>query len=75
MSLTALRVFARDNIVVVAQHGVWRSIETGEMTGEADLASYFHVDGQHVSRVARYDTLDTALNEAGLDYADEIFLN
>lgn len=70
--LTTLRAFVRNNAVVVAQHGVWRSVETGEVTGERDLASRFQVEGQHVVQFARYDNLETALDEAGLDYSDEI---
>lgn len=72
LQLTTLRAFARDNVVVVAQHGIWRSLETGEVTGERDLASSFRVEGQHVVQFARYDHLDTALDEAGLHYSDEI---
>ena len=72
LQLTTLRAFARDNVVVVAQRGVWRSVETGEVTGERDLASRFRIDGQRVGQFARYDNLDVALNEAGLHYSDEI---
>ncbi len=72
LHLTTLRAFARDNVVVVAQHGVWRSVETGEVTGEQDLASCFRIDGQQVVRFARYETLDAALKEAGLHSSDEI---
>jgi len=72
LHLTTLRVFARGNIVVLAQHGIWRSLETGEVTGERDLASRFQVADQRVAQFARHDSLDVALNEAGLDYTDEI---
>ena len=72
LSLTTLRVFARGQVVVVAQHGVWRSVETGAVTGEANLASRFQVHGQRVIQFARYDSLDIALEEAGLTYADEV---
>ncbi|MFL5694431.1 MAG: nuclear transport factor 2 family protein [Ktedonobacteraceae bacterium] len=72
LHLTTLRAFARDNIVVVAQHGVWRSLETGEVTGERDLATRFRIEGQRVVQFARYDNLDVALDEAGLHYSDEI---
>ena len=70
LHLTTLRVFARDNVVVVAQHGVWRSPETGEVTGERDLASSFRVAGAQVVQFARHDTLDAALAAAGLAAAD-----
>jgi hypothetical protein len=72
LHLTTLRAFARNDVVVVAQHGVWRSAETGEVTGEQDLASCFRIDGQQVVQFARYDTLDAALNNAGLHFLDEI---
>ena len=71
LHLETLRIFARDDVVVVAQHGVWRSIETGEVTGERDIASRFHVAGQHVARFSRYDDLNDALAEAGLTSAVE----
>jgi hypothetical protein len=72
LTLTTHRVFARSTIVVAAQHGVWRSAETGEVIGEADLATCFQVDGQHIARVARYDDLAAALAAAGLDDGDEM---
>jgi hypothetical protein len=72
LHLTTLRAFVCDNVVVVAQHGVWRSVETGEVTGERDVASRFRVDGQRIIQFARYDNLDVALDEAGLHYWDEI---
>ncbi len=75
LHLTTLRAFARDNVVVVAQHGVWRSLETGEVYSEQDLASRFRIEDQRVVQFARYDNLDVALNEAGLHYSDEIPLS
>lgn len=72
LHLTTLRAFVRDNIVVLAQHGVWRSVETGEVAGERTVASRFHVDGQRIVQFARYDNLDIALDEAGLHNSDEI---
>jgi len=75
LHLTTLRAFARDNVVVVAQHGVWRSLETGEVYSEQDLASRFRIEDQRVVQFARYDHLDVALNEAGLHYSDEIPLS
>ncbi|MBO0791902.1 MAG: hypothetical protein J2P36_13275 [Ktedonobacteraceae bacterium] len=72
LHLTTLRAFARDSVVVVAQHAVWRSAETREVIGEQDLASRFRVEGQLVAQFARHDNLDVALTEAGLHYGDEI---
>jgi hypothetical protein len=65
------QTFARDQHVVVAQHGVWRSPETGEVIGQADVASLFRVDGGRVTHYARYDRLDEALEKAGLVGSDE----
>lgn len=71
LTLTTQRTFVRDATVVVAQHGVWRAPESGEITGEADLASRFRVADGRVVQFARHDTLETALAEAGLSEADE----
>lgn len=72
LALKTLRAFARGNVVVVEQHGVWRSTETGEVEGEADIASRFQVREEKITQFARYDSLDDALRESGLDHADEI---
>ncbi|HEY0739172.1 MAG TPA: nuclear transport factor 2 family protein [Herpetosiphonaceae bacterium] len=72
LTLETQRVFARDQVVVVAQHGVWRSVETGEVQGEADLASRFRVADGRVAQFARYDRLEQALEAAGLELADEL---
>ena len=71
LTIETQRTFTRENVVVVAQHGVWRSVENGEVTGEADLASRFRVEQGRVVQFARHDRLDTALAEAGLSEADE----
>ena len=72
VSLTTLRRFARGDVAVVAQHGVWHSLETDELIGEADVASRFRIDGPRVAEYARFDTLDDALAAAGLSYEDEV---
>ena len=71
LHLETLRVFARGNAVVVAQHGLWRSVETGDVIGEQDVASQFVVEEDRVSRFARHDHLDEALAVAGLTGEDE----
>ncbi len=75
LHLQTLRVFARGSAVVVAQHGVWRSAETGDVIGEQDVASRFVVEEDQVSQFARHDTLDEALAAAGLTVEDEIVDN
>ena len=71
LRLQTRRAFARGDAVVLAQHGVWRSVETGEVTGEAEVAARFRVNGQRVVQFARHDSLDAALAEAGLDHSDD----
>lgn len=46
--LETRRVFSRGNSVVIAQHGVWRSAETGDVIGEQDIASRFRVDEERI---------------------------
>jgi limonene-1,2-epoxide hydrolase len=72
LSLETRRVFARGDTVALEQRGTWRSPETGEITGERTLASVFEVDDQRVVRFARYDSLDAALEAAGLRASDEL---
>ena len=69
LRLQTLGTFVDGNIVVVEQHGVWRSLETWEVTGEKIVASVFHVDDRHIVRFARYDNLNAALEAAGLDHS------
>jgi hypothetical protein len=71
LSMAAYRCFANGNTVVVAQHGVWRNVETDEVMGEADIASRFRVKGEQITCYARYNSLTDALNAAHLTDADE----
>lgn len=73
LSLETKRVFAGERSVVFAQHGVWRSPETGELQGEAKVATSFRLENGQVIQLARYDTLAEALAHAGLSEADEWF--
>jgi hypothetical protein len=75
LTLTTLRAFARGQSVVLAQHGVWRSVETGDLVGEQDVASRFRVEGGRVAQFARYDSLGEALATAELTDADEVALD
>ncbi|HEU4328407.1 MAG TPA: nuclear transport factor 2 family protein [Roseiflexaceae bacterium] len=71
VQLQTRRLFARGEHVVVEQHGVWRSPETGTVLGEADVASHFLVARGLVAQYARYDDFASALQAAGLTEADE----
>ena len=72
VTLASLRTFACEDQVVVLQHAVWHSIETGDVMGEANVASQFRVEGGRVVQYARFSDLDEALQAAQLDFADEI---
>ena len=67
LTLKTLRAFVRGDTVVVEQHGVWHSLDTGEVIGEKTLASVFQVYDRYVVRFARYNSLNAALEAAGLD--------
>jgi ketosteroid isomerase-like protein len=62
--------FAAGDSVVVAQHGVWRDVETEEIRGEADVATRFRVADGRVAEMERYDDVHAALQAAGLTEAD-----
>lgn len=72
LSLETHRIFARHQAVVLLQHGSWHSVETGEMIGEAEVASRFEVQAGKVKTLERDDNLQTALTKAGLQESDEI---
>jgi len=72
LTLRTVRAYMRGEIVVLAQHGVWRAVETGAVQGEGDVASRFRVEGGAVVQVARHETLEAALAEAGLNPSDEV---
>jgi hypothetical protein len=74
LSMTAYRCFANGDTVVVAQHGVWRDVDTGEVMGKADIASHFRVTDRQIRYYARYDSLSDALNAAELTETDEQLL-
>jgi hypothetical protein len=71
LTLETRRAFAQGADVVLEQRGIWRSLESGEVTGDKTLASAFQVQAGRVTRFARHDQLDTALAAAGLTEADE----
>jgi ketosteroid isomerase-like protein len=71
LTLQTLNVFARGDAVVVEQHGIWRSGDTGQVTGDRTVASVFRVDDGRVASIARYDSLVEALAAAGLEQTDQ----
>ena len=55
--LTPLRVFHRDDTIVVQQEAEWRSAETGVVTGSQTVASIFVIRDDQVTSVVRYADL------------------
>lgn len=72
LQFTPQRYFVREQQVVVAQHAVWHSPETGAVIGDADVASHLTVDDACVIAYARYDTLTEVLAAGELDLTDEV---
>ena len=73
--LTPLRVFHRDDTVVVQQEAQWRSAESGVVTGSQTVSSIFVIrDGQVIS-VVRYADLTDALQKANLNESHEVGVN
>jgi hypothetical protein len=70
--LIPLRYFNRQNVVVVEEQGEWLSPETGQITGSQVVASVFVVTDGLIASILRYDNLEIALREGGLDWSDEI---
>jgi hypothetical protein len=68
-SLTTRSTFAAGARVVVAQHAAWRG-PSGEVLGEAEVASRFVVEGGRVAEYERHDALFDALARAGLTVDD-----
>ena len=72
LSLQVQRSFQRGSDIVMAEHGVWRDVKTQAFIDEADVATYFKVAGEHITYLARYDSLETALEQAGMTATDEV---
>ena len=62
--------YARGDVVVVAQHGVWRDLATAAVVGEADVATRFVIRDAQVAELERYADLGTALGAAALSPDD-----
>ena len=63
-------IYAGNDMVVIAQRGVWRDGTSGAIIGEAEVATRFRVTGDQVAELQRYDDLAAALRDAGLTVAD-----
>lgn len=70
--LQPLRFFNRGQIVVVEEQGEWLSPTSGEIMNSMVVATVFVVANGLISRLMRYDSLEAALTEGGLDMQDEV---
>lgn len=73
LKLEVTQLYVRQNVVVAAERAVWRSAETGEVVGQAEVATVFRIRGRQVASLARHDTLKEALAQAGIT-TDDLFL-
>jgi hypothetical protein len=74
LKLETFRTFAKDGVVVMAQHGTWRSAETNNEESKADVAAVFHVLDGKVVYLARYDSLEEALKTSALNDEHEVLV-
>jgi hypothetical protein len=72
LHLETFQTFARDKVIVMAQHGTWHSADTSKTISKADVATVFRVAGGKVAYLARYDSLEEALSKASLSTNDEV---
>jgi limonene-1,2-epoxide hydrolase len=72
LRLETFRTFAKDGIVVMAQHGTWLSEATKGEESKVDVATVFRVADGKVVYLARYDSLEEALLKAKLSLDDEV---
>jgi hypothetical protein len=73
--LTPLRVFHRDDKVVVQQEAKWHSAETGVETGSQTVCSIFVIRDDQVISVLRYANLTDALQKANVNESHEVAAN
>ena len=64
--LVPQRFFQKRATVVVEEAAEWRSLETGEVTGEDTVGSIFVVHDGRVASVERHENIASALDAAGL---------
>jgi SnoaL-like domain len=71
LELETLRTFVRGDTVVLEQRGVWLAPDTGAVTGEKVVASFFQAPDGRVARFARFDSLEEAFAATDLGLSDE----
>ncbi len=73
--LEPVRVFHRDDTVVVQQEAQWRSAETGVVTESQTVVSIFVIRDDQVTSVVRFAGLTEALQKANLEESHEVGAN
>jgi hypothetical protein len=71
--LNPLQFFSTEYIVVVEELGEWLA-ENGEVLSIQVVATHFTVADGLISRIMRYDNLQTALEHAGLKETDKVIV-
>jgi hypothetical protein len=66
-----LRSFSHDNTVVVEQNGEWLSDDRQQIASAQVVSTVFVLTNGLISRIIRYDDLDSALEAAGMDNSHE----
>lgn len=69
------RFFQRGGVVIAEQAAQWRDPDTGEVTSHQVVASLFHVSGQRLTFIQRFESLAAALDAGGLTPDDELPLD
>lgn len=70
--LQTLRHFASSKHVVMEQQAAWESPQTKGRQATAFVSTHFTIADGVISRIARFDSLPQALEEASLSEQDEI---
>jgi limonene-1,2-epoxide hydrolase len=71
VTMTPVRWFAKDDVVIVEQDAVWRDSQ-GEERGRQDVTTTFRIRDGRIAGIYRHDNLAASLTVAGLDASDEI---
>ncbi|MGM7700425.1 DUF3224 domain-containing protein [Pseudalkalibacillus sp. Hm43] len=71
LKLETLSIYGRKGVLVYEQHAKWSGQE-GRTAGEANAASVLKVKDGKVAFIARFDSLEKALKEAGIQESDKV---
>lgn len=71
LKLETFEYYARDNKVVMGQHGIWLDTD-GTVKGEQDVYTVLVFDREKVSALGRFDDKEQAFDVTGLEEGDRI---